>query len=52
MRSYRGQEREWTMPKILLFRVAQGLNASLVSELSRAGYDVATPEKLRTGECS
>src|ERR1700756_4803060 len=32
------------MPKILLFRVAQDLRASLVSELSRAGYDVATPE--------
>lgn len=32
------------MPKILLFRVAQDLSASLVSELSRAGYDVATSE--------
>src|SRR5580704_9550309 len=32
------------MPKILLFRVAHDLSASLVSELSRAGYDVATPE--------
>src|SRR5882757_4743704 len=32
------------MPKILLFRVAQDLSASLVSELSRAGYDVATPQ--------
>src|SRR4029077_15432928 len=32
------------MPKILLFRVAYDLSASLVSELSRAGYDVATPE--------
>ena len=32
------------MPKILLFRVAQDLSASLVLELSRAGYDVATPE--------
>jgi len=32
------------MPKILLFRVAQNLSASLVSELSRAGYDVATPQ--------
>jgi serine protease Do len=32
------------MPKILLFRVAQELSASLVSELSRAGYEVATPE--------
>ena len=32
------------MPKILLFRVAQDLGASLVSELSRAGYDVA-PEQ-------
>src|SRR5579864_8113055 len=32
------------MPKILLFRVAEDLSASLVSELSRAGYDVATPE--------
>ncbi len=32
------------MPKILLFRVAQDLSASLVSDLSRAGYDVATPQ--------
>jgi len=32
------------MAKILLFRVAQDLSANLVSELSRAGYDVATPE--------
>src|SRR5260370_13196747 len=32
------------MPKILLFRVAQDLSASLVSELSGAGYDVATPQ--------
>jgi DNA-binding response OmpR family regulator len=32
------------MPKIILFRVAQDLNASLVLELARAGYDVATPE--------
>jgi DNA-binding response OmpR family regulator len=32
------------MPKILLFRVAQDLSASLVSELSRAGFDVATPQ--------
>jgi DNA-binding response OmpR family regulator len=32
------------MPKILLFRVAHELTASLVSDLSRAGYDVATPE--------
>src|SRR5580693_434841 len=32
------------MPKILLFRVAQDLSTSLVSELSRAGYDVATPQ--------
>ena len=32
------------MPKILLFRVAPDLSASLVSDLSRAGYDVATPE--------
>jgi DNA-binding response OmpR family regulator len=32
------------MPKILLFRVAHDLSASLVSDLSRAGYDVATPE--------
>jgi DNA-binding response OmpR family regulator len=32
------------MPKIILFRVAQDLGASLVSELSRAGYDIATPE--------
>jgi DNA-binding response OmpR family regulator/S1-C subfamily serine protease len=36
--------REYGMPKILLFRVAQDLGASLVSELSRAGYDVA-PEQ-------
>ena len=33
------------MPKIILFRVAQDLGASLVSELSRAGYEVATPER-------
>jgi len=32
------------MPKILLLRVAQDLSGSLVSELSRAGYDVAAPE--------
>jgi DNA-binding response OmpR family regulator len=32
------------MPKIILLRVAQDLSASLVLELSRAGYDVATPE--------
>ena len=32
------------MPKILLFRVAHDLSARLVSELSRAGYDVAAPE--------
>jgi len=32
------------MPKILLFRIAQDLSASLVSDLSLAGYDVATPE--------
>src|SRR5580692_1554749 len=32
------------MPKVILFRVAQDLSASLVLELSRAGYDVATPE--------
>src|SRR5258706_3614261 len=32
------------MPKILLFRVAQDLSVSLVSDLSRAGYDVATPQ--------
>jgi DNA-binding response OmpR family regulator len=32
------------MPKILLFRVAQDVSASLVSELSSAGYDVATPQ--------
>src|SRR5260221_1906562 len=36
--------REWSMPKILLFRVARDLSASLMSELSRAGYEVATPE--------
>ncbi len=32
------------MPKIILFRVARDLGASLVSELSRAGYEVTTPE--------
>jgi DNA-binding response OmpR family regulator len=32
------------MPKILLFRAAHDLSATLVSELSRAGYDVAAPE--------
>ena len=32
------------MAKILLFRAAQDLSARLVSELSRAGYDVAAPE--------
>jgi DNA-binding response OmpR family regulator len=32
------------MPKIILLRVAQDLSASLVLELSRAGYDVATPQ--------
>jgi len=32
------------MPKILLFRVAADLSARLVSELSRAGYEVVTPE--------
>jgi DNA-binding response OmpR family regulator len=32
------------MTKILLFRVAHDLSANLVSELSRAGYDVATSE--------
>jgi DNA-binding response OmpR family regulator len=32
------------MPKILLFRAAHDLSARLVSELSRAGYDVAAPE--------
>src|SRR5712672_3133628 len=39
-----GLMREWSVPKILLFRVAHDLSASLMSELSRAGYDVATPE--------
>src|ERR1700719_349556 len=39
-----GLMREWGMPKILLFRVAHDLSASLMSELSGAGYDVATPE--------
>jgi len=34
------------MPKIVLFRIAQDLSASLVSELSRAGYDVATPQSV------
>src|SRR6201997_1362364 len=32
------------MPKIILLRVAQDLSANLMLELSRAGYDVATPE--------
>src|SRR5580704_2799096 len=32
------------MPKIVLFRTALDLSARLVSELSRAGYDVAAPE--------
>src|SRR5215469_7244391 len=32
------------MTKILLFRIAQDLSARLVSELSRAGYDVAASE--------
>jgi DNA-binding response OmpR family regulator len=32
------------MPKILLFRVTHDLSARLVSELSRAGYDVVAPE--------
>src|SRR5262245_6268761 len=32
------------MPKILLFRAAQELSASLIPELSRAGYEVAAPE--------
>ena len=32
------------MAKILLFRVARDLSASLVSELSRAGYDVEASE--------
>src|ERR1700741_3038037 len=32
------------MPKVLLFRVAPDLSARLVSELSRAGYDVAAPD--------
>ena len=32
------------MPKILLFRAAHDLSARLVPELSRAGYDVATPQ--------
>ena len=32
------------MPKILLFRAARDLSARLVSELARAGYDVAAPE--------
>src|SRR5579864_1224596 len=32
------------MPKILLFRVAQDLSTRLVSELSRAGYDVVASE--------
>ena len=32
------------MSKIVLFRTAQDLTARLVSELSRAGYEVAAPE--------
>jgi DNA-binding response OmpR family regulator len=32
------------MPKILLFRVTPDLSARLVSELSRAGYDVVGPQ--------
>src|SRR6202047_5344349 len=32
------------MAKILLFRVAADLSTKLVSELSRAGYDVVAPE--------
>ena len=32
------------MTKILLFRVDRDLSARLVAELSRAGYDVATPD--------
>src|ERR1700744_2984033 len=32
------------MPKIILFRVAPELSASLEVELSRAGYEVATPQ--------
>lgn len=32
------------MPKILLFRAARDLSTKLMSELSRAGYDVAAPE--------
>ena len=32
------------MAKILLFRAPRDLSAKLVSELSRAGYDVAAPE--------
>src|SRR6266704_2800556 len=41
------------MPKILLFRAAHDLSARLVSELSRAGYDVAAPESadVRTLDC-
>src|SRR6266403_5792581 len=39
-----GLMQEWSVPKILLFRVTHDLSASLISELSRAGYDVATPE--------
>ena len=31
------------MPKILLFRATPDLSATLVPELSRAGYDVAAP---------
>jgi DNA-binding response OmpR family regulator len=34
------------MPKILLFRVAHDLSARLVSELSRAGYDVTASESV------
>jgi DNA-binding response OmpR family regulator len=33
------------MPKILLFRTSDDLNARLISELTRAGYEISAPER-------
>jgi DNA-binding response OmpR family regulator len=33
------------MPKVLLFRTSDELNARLMSELARAGYEVSSPER-------
>src|SRR6266446_9444881 len=33
------------MPKVLLFRTSDDLNARLMSELARAGYEVIAPER-------